>query len=254
MNKDLGLFIRKHRERASPEDAGIRRAGRRRTPGLRREELAQLCSVSPTWITWLEQGREVSASKSMLDKLSVALRLTPAERRYLFALAGRSETVEAEEGQEAVLESVKFMGCPAYFLDRLWNAVSWNEKAELLFEGWLDGKEKNLLKFVFTSSEARKLISNWEERAMRLVAEFRSDCGPRIDDLDVRQFVSGLSDSSPDFSRFWEAQDVTEREGGIREFDHPVQGRISYRQVTFLPATRRDLKLVILIPSSTPLP
>ncbi len=252
MNQDLGHFIRKHRERISPIDAGIRLTGRRRTPGLRREELAQLCDVSPTWITWLEQGRNVSASKSMLERLSAALKLSPAERRYLFALSGKTEVEDAPGGDDAILESVKFMDCPAYFLDRLWNAVSWNEKAEALFEGWLKGTERNLLKFVFTSAAARNLISDWRERARRLVAEFRSDCGPRAEDSDVSNLVSELSDLSPEFLEFWEAQDVTEREGGIREFDHPVLGKISYRQVTFLPATRRDLKLVVLLTTPSP--
>lgn len=252
MNRDLGHFIRKHRERISPIDAGIRLTGRRRTPGLRREELAHLCAVSPTWITWLEQGRNVSASKSMLEKLSSALKLSPAERRYLFVLSGKTDIEEVSGGDDALLESVKCMDCPAYFLDRLWNAVSWNEKAEELFEGWLKGNEKNLLKFVFDSKEARGLIANWDERAKRLVAEFRSDCGPRMDDIDVSNLVSVLSDSSPEFSRYWAEQDVTEREGGIREFDHPGLGRLVFRQATFIPAARRDLKLVLLVPAPSP--
>ncbi len=249
MNKELGHFIRKHRERISPEEAGIRLTGRRRTPGLRREELAQLCAVSPTWITWLEQGREVSASKSMLERLSAALKLSPAERRYLIALSGKTEIEEASGGDDALLESVKLMDCPAYFLDRLWNAVSWNEKAEELFESWLKGNERNLLKFVFASDDARSLIADWDERARRLVAEFRSDCGLRMEEIDVSNLVAELSDSSPEFSEFWEEQDVTEREGGIREFDHPCLGRLVFRQITFLPATRRDLKLVVLLPA-----
>ena len=249
MNKDLGLFILKHRERISPIDAGLRSTGRRRTPGLRREELAQLCHVSPTWIALLEQGRNVTASRAMLERLSRALELTPPERRYLFALAGMNEAEEDGEGSNAVLDAVAHMDVPAYFLDRLWNAVAWNEKAGSLFDAWLGGDERNLLKYVFTFAQARKFIVNWEERAARVVSEFRADCGPRTDDEEIRDLVSQLSSASAMFGDLWSNQDVNEREGGLREFEHPVLGRLAYRQVTLLPATRRDLKLVLLLPA-----
>lgn len=248
-NKDLGIFIRKHRERIDPENAGFRSSGRRRTPGLRREELAQLCGVSPTWITWLEQGREVTASSAMLEKLSASLSLTRTERSYLFTLAGRTEEEESREAPESILKSVEFMNCPAYVLDRQWNILAWNNEAKMLFKGWLD-KEKtpNLLRFTFLSPMARELIADWEERAKRLVSEFRADCGLHAEEADIQALISELSGKSEAFSTGWKNYEVTAREGGLRAFDHE-NGRLTYIQTTFYPALRRDLKLVLLLPA-----
>ncbi len=247
--RDLGLFIRKHRERTNPENAGFRSAGRRRTPGLRREELAQLCGVSPTWITWLEQGREVKASVAMLERLSDALALTQAERRYLFILAGKlDEEGEGEKTEGALLQCVEFVTTPAYILDRKWNVLSWNKEALKLFEGWLDKEDApNLLRFTFLSPFARELIENWEERAKRLAAEFRADCGRHADEADLKELIAELSAKSPFFSKCWDEYEVTAREGGLRIF---IRGglRLSYLQTTFYPALRRDLKLVLLLP------
>ena len=250
--KDLGIYIRKHRERASPEEAGFRSTGRRRTSGLRREELAQLCDVSPTWITWLEQGREVKASAAMLEKLSNALALTRAERRYLFTLAGKLEDEDEgakSDGLDVLFKSVEFMTAPAYILDRKWNALAWNKPAFELFEGWLDKEQTpNLLSFTFLSPLAKNLIADWEDRAKRLVAEFRADCGLHVDEAEMQDLISELSEKSDVFAKYWKDYEVTTREGGLRIFNHE-SGRLSYLQTTFHPASRRDLKLVLLMPA-----
>ncbi|HQT25515.1 MAG TPA: helix-turn-helix transcriptional regulator [Burkholderiales bacterium] len=250
--RDLGIFIRKHRERARPEEAGFRSTGRRRTPGLRREELAQLCEVSPTWITWLEQGREVKASSAMLEKLSNALALTRAERRYLFTLAGKLEEEDEgarSDGLDVVFKSVEFMTVPAYILDRKWNVLAWNGQACELFRGWLDMEEPpNLLLFTFLSPLAKNLIEDWEDRAKRLVAEFRADCGLHVEEAEVQDLISELSEKSEVFAKCWKDYEVTAREGGLRIFNHG-NGKLSYLQTTFHSASRRDLKLVLLLPA-----
>lgn len=254
MNNNLGLFIKKNRERLRPEDVGLKPVGRRRTPGLRREELAQLCSISPTWITWIEQGRPVSASAAMLDRLSTALQLTSSERKYLFTLAGKLDPVGEDsqlDGFEAVLESVSYISAPSYILDRQWNVLAWNKPAEALFEGWLDIKEApvtpNLLRFTFLAPESKLLIDNWPYRARRLVAEFRADCGLHVDDSEVRNLILELSEASKEFAMYWQDYNVMEREGGLRTFHHKTYGKLSFRQTTFYPATRRDMKLVVLL-------
>lgn len=254
MNNNLGQFIKNHRERLQPEDVGLKPAGRRRTPGLRREELAQLCSISSTWITWIEQGRPVSASAAMLDRLSTALQLTPSERRYLFTLAGKLDPVGADrqtDGIETVLETVNYISTPAYILDRQWNVLAWNKAAEALFEGWLDNKKAsatpNLLRFTFLAPESKSLIDNWSYRAKRLVAEFRADCGLHADDSEVRSLILELSAASSEFASYWQDYNVMEREGGLRTFHHGTYGKLSFRQTTFYPATRRDMKLVVLL-------
>jgi transcriptional regulator with XRE-family HTH domain len=181
MQTKLGEFIRAHRERIQPGSVGLPAGGRRRTPGLRREELAQLCEVSPTWLTWLEQGREVSASGKMLARLAEVLRLSVAERAYLFSLADRLDPHHEDNGDgagEALDEIVAAINAPAYILDRQWDAVAWNAQAATLFGGWLDVAhdapfKPNLLRFMFRAAAARGLIVGWEDRAQRLVAEFR---------------------------------------------------------------------------------
>ncbi len=139
----LGDFIRAHRERLSPQAVGLPPGPRRRTPGLRREEVAQLCGVSPTWYTWIEQGRPVSASADALARIAVALQLSRAERAYLFELAAQRDPAEpdpaAADAPATLLETVQLVNAPAYVLDRQWNALAWNARAADLFVGWLDG-------------------------------------------------------------------------------------------------------------------
>ena len=244
----LGEFVRAHRERTPPDNP----AGRRRTPGLRREELAARAGIGATWCTWIEQGREVNASPEALARLAAALALTPAERSYLFELAGRRDpaapameaAAEAPESIRAVVEAVHH---PAYGLDRLWNACCWNTAAARLFAGWLDGgSQKNLLRFVFVEPAARTLIPDWDERAKRLLAEFRADFSRTIEDPRTRALVDQLRRESPLFDTAWQAQAVTGREGGTRTFNHPESGLLAYRQHTFSPADRPDYKLVML--------
>lgn len=251
--RELGDFIRAHRERLTPDAAGLPVGNRRRTPGLRREEVAQLCGVSPTWYTWIEQGRPVSASPDALARIALALRLTRAERAYLFELAALRDPAEPAPGTSdapaALLASVTLFDAPAYILDRQWTALAWNGHASELFVGWLTpDDDHNLLRYMFTSEVARRLVVGWETRARRLVAEFRADSSRHLTDAPTRALIENLLGASDAFALYWRSQDVGEREGGLREFDHPVRGRLRFDQITLTPALREDLKLVALIP------
>ncbi|MCL2524264.1 MAG: helix-turn-helix transcriptional regulator [Betaproteobacteria bacterium] len=249
----LGEFIRAHRERLTPAAVGLPPGLRRRAPGLRREEVAQLCGVSSTWYTWIEQGRPVSASADALARIAVALQLSRAERAYLFELAAQRDPAEpdpanAADAPAALLRTVQLVDAPAYVLDRQWTALAWNSHAADLFTGWLDGgNDRNLLRFTFTEPCARELIVDWETRARRLAAEFRADSIRHLSDAPTRALIDSLIATSDDFARFWGLQDVFEREGGRREFNHPRHGRIVCDQITFKPAHREDLKLVVLV-------
>jgi transcriptional regulator with XRE-family HTH domain len=248
----LGDFIRAHRERLSPQAVGLPPGPRRRTPGLRREEVAQLCGVSPTWYTWIEQGRRNWPSADALARIAVALQLSRAERAYLFELAAQRDPAEpdptAADAPATLLETVQLVNAPAYVLDRQWNALAWNDRAADLFVGWLDGThDRNLLRFTFTEPTARELIVDWETRARRLAAEFRADSIRHLTDAPTRGLIDTLTSTSDAFARFWASQDVGEREGGRREFNHPRDGRVVYDQITFKPAHREDLKLVVLV-------
>lgn len=256
MSNTLGTFIRAQRERTSPGAFGFA-AGRRRTPGLRREELAALCGVSATWLTWLEQGRPVSASVKTLARLASVLKLSQAERKYLFRLAdkvdpedtaGNTQGASDRLAAKPVVDAIK---APAYILDRQWNVIAWNVEAGKLFSGWLArdaaSSEPNLLRYMFGDSAARQFVINWDERARRLVAEFRADCGKAVDAPPLKGMVDELLKMSIEFRKLWKAHDVVDREGGLREFQHPVRGRVRFNQMTFQPHTRPDWKLVILM-------
>jgi transcriptional regulator with XRE-family HTH domain len=245
----LGDFIRAHRERLRPP-AGT---ARRRTPGLRREELAAQAGISATWCAWIEQGRPVQASAEALGRIAGALALTRAERAYLFELAGRIDP--ARDGARpaaapaSLVAAVQALRHPAYGLDRLWNATCWNKAAASLFCGWLDGEhQRNLLRFVFLEKSARRLIPDWEARARRLLAEFRADFGYTHRDAQVTAFLDTLRSESPLFDETWDAQDVQERRGGARRFHHPDRGLLDFDQHSFSLAERPDYTLVFLTP------
>jgi len=245
----LGAFIRAHRERLPLPAKAM---GRRRTPGWRREELAEATGVGVTWITWLEQGRDVSASPAALARLADALLLNPAERASLFDLAGRRDPVAPADVQmdlpDHVLALPGLVQVPAYLLDHLWTARAWNAAAATLFTGWLDAEhDRNLLRFVFLAPEAKTLIDDWDERAQRLVAEFRADFSRRPRDVAMQALIDELSSNSALFTKLWRAQTVLHREGGERGFRVGEAVR-RYQQTTLLVASQTECKLVCLAP------
>ena len=243
----LGAFLRAHRERL-PRPLGA--GGRRRTPGLRREEIADACGASLTWIAWLEQGREVSASTRLLARLAAALRLAPAERAYLFELAGKRDPEAPAPGDDALPDEAmglpQRMTIPAYLLDGQWTARAWNRAAAKLFVGWLDGDhDRNLMRFIFCSPAAPRLIDSWEDRARRIVAEFRADFSRRLGEPTMRGLIEELDRASPLFARLWREQAVLGREGGERRFLAPAR---RFRQSTLVFASHPEAKLVCLTP------
>ena len=252
----LGTFLRSHRERLSPAKLGLASAGRRRTPGLRREEVAQLCGVSTTWYTWLEQGRSVHASIAVLTRIAEALQLSRAEKLYLFEIA-RSPGLDGNERCESeaptvIKDLVNQMPLPAYILDRQWNAVAWNRKAAMLFRPWLiESDDRNLLRFVFLNRHARVLIVDWKMRARRLLAEFRSDAGRHLNESPTLRLISELQNGSKFFAKVWNEQGVREREGGTRTFRSTSGAVSTYSQVSLVPSVHTDLKFVALVPVST---
>jgi transcriptional regulator with XRE-family HTH domain len=254
--RQLGAFLRARREGLDPARAGMPATtlGRRRTPGLRREEVAVLSGISTTWYTWLEQGREIALSPPALARLADALLLTAAERAYLFELTRRRDpaprggadaiSAAAPAELEAVLAAT---AAPAYLLDPLWCARAWNTAARRLFAPWFDSGEACLLRFVFLDPAARGFIRDWEDRARRLLAEFRADTARHPDNPAVRTLVAALQRESPDFARFWQEQAVLAREGGTRKFMHPADGAVEYEQVTLVPAAHAGWKVVVLL-------
>jgi transcriptional regulator with XRE-family HTH domain len=254
--KELGEFLRVLRQRRAPEAFGFPSGSRRRTQGLRREEVARLADISPTWYTWIEQGREVNVSAEVLDRVAQMLRLTRTERAYLFEMAGRrdpkSSQSEHDSAPAALTNLLADIAVPAYIMGRFWDLLAWNPPAAALFAGWLDqppaAPAPNLLRFVFLIPHARRCIVDWETRARRIVAEFRADCRTRLEEPALQALIAELTQGSPEFARFWKQHDVLERQGGQRAFDHPLRGRITYEQITLRPIEQEQLKLVVLKP------
>ncbi|QDC44252.1 helix-turn-helix transcriptional regulator [Methylophilus medardicus] len=254
--QELAEFLQAMRQRGSPEAFGFPSGSRRRTQGLRREEVAQLAGISATWYTWIEQAREVNVSPDALDRLATALKLSKSERSYLFDMADRrdpqGQQSEVDTAPDTLVTMLSQMQLPAYIMGRTWDILAWNPAAEDLFSGlldipWTDATRPNLMRFVFMSPIARLFVVNWEMRARRLVAEFRADCRSRLEEAEIKQLVIELS-SSAEFSQFWKQHDVLERQGGLRAFQHPIHGLIQFQQVTLRPVEQEQLKLVLLQP------
>ncbi len=254
--EQLGAFLRAARERLQPEAAGLPAGRRRRTRGLRREEVAALCGISPTWYTWIEQGRTQAVSVATLDALAQGLRLRAAERAYLFELARRadprapraSRSPASEPEDAAYANLVQQMRCPAYALDAHWDLLACNPEARLLFSPWLgedEPAEPNLLRWVYLDPAARSWIVDWEFRARRLAAEFRADTAALRDDARHRRFIATLCAQSAEFEAAWRAQQVLEREGGMRAFA-THEGLRNYRQFTLRGGVAGGVKLIVL--------
>ncbi len=244
----LGAFLRARRE-ALPALA----TGRRRTPGLRREEVAAASGVSTTWYVWAEQGRDISLSPHALARLATALHLTPAERAYVFALAARLDPHPPHEpmpdqAPPELLALPAAITSPAYLLDSCYDGSAWNAAARTLFAPWLESGENNLLHYVFGHASAQTFIADWPARAQRLVAEFRAESAREPGTPARRALVAALSQTSPDFARFWNTHTVLAREGGARLFNGP-RGRLHFIQHNLTPAAHPGYRLVILTPA-----
>jgi transcriptional regulator with XRE-family HTH domain len=250
----LGEFLRWHRESvvipADDKQVGERK---RRTSGLRREEVAQLARISSTWYTRLEQGKQVTPSGAALSRVADVLRLAPAERAYLFQVARRvdpsgASTFAGEIATHAIESCVLAISYPACVVDKYWTPLFWNAALAELFPAWLEGPEKNLLRYMFLDPSVRELVLDWEPRARRLLAQFRVEFGKYIDDPKMLELIQGSSEASDMFRRFWEEQQVLWWEGNEKTFNHPQRGLLTFFQTTFLAAPDPTLKLVILKP------
>lgn len=248
---ELGAFLRKARARVSPETAGIGASGKRKTPGLRREEVAELAGVSAVWYTWLEQGRDIQASVEVLTALCSALRLSKSETEYVLRV-GRppfledTDQIVLPEGVERLLESVNL---PTYVVDRCWNIIKFNRGADLLFgltEIPLD--ERNPLKMVWQSG-AEEMIEDWAVLARRLLAEFRSCYALNPADPRFLRIADELSAWSPLFAQWWAEQQVDLAVPISRaSFLHPVAGLIAVHNATMQPIWAPEIVVHMFAP------
>lgn len=230
--EELGAFLRTRRERADPALVAPGGSGRRRAPGLRREEVAAVAGVTVSWLARLEQGKAHSVSAQVLAALARALRLDELEREHLFALAGlrADPSTAAPAGVPASILAVldALEPNPAYVLDRAWNMVAWNAAEARLFPGIAERVEPNLLEFVFCDSRISALIVDYEDEAARLVSQFRTHSTDWPGDPAIIEVVDRLCSTSDDFAQRWRSHDVAPFATTKRVFDHPVAGRLEF--------------------------
>jgi hypothetical protein len=203
----------------------------------------------------LEQGQDVRPSSAALGRIADVLQLAPAERAYLFQVAQRVDPSGAanfanEPAKQAIESCVLSISCPACVIDKYWTPLFWNAALAALFPAWLEGPEKNLLRFMFLDPAVRALVIDWEPRARRLVAQFRVEFAKYIDDPKMIDLVKGLSEASDLFRRFWDDQQVVWWQGNEKSFNHPELGMLTFFQTAFYSAPDPTLKLVILTPPS----
>lgn len=239
---ELGEFLRSRRDRLTPEAAGVRTYGRRRVPGLRREELSQLAGVSLTYLTRLEQGQSRNASDAVIEALARALHLDPDEQAHLFALARpapakrrrapRPET--AKRGAEQLLHAMGDV--PAVLLGRFNDIVAWNRAGHRLLAGHIDvdaprrvADRPNQIRLLFLDEHTRDLYVDWEEEAARAVSSMRFVAAQFPDDRRLAELVGELSMNSPEFASLWARHTVKLCTSGTKRFRHPEIGELTLR-------------------------
>ncbi len=250
----LGSYLRDRRAKLDPAEFGIE-TRRRRTPGLRREEVAQRANVSATWYTWLEQGRGGSPSSDVLDRLARALALSSAEREHLFLLAQhrppeiRHQPFEPISAQlQRVLDAMTFS--PAVLRTALWDVVGWNAAASVVMTDYalLSPEDRNILKLIFCNERVRGHMVNWERDARSAVASFRAEAIKAAPAQALQAMVEDLSQASPEFSAIWQDYDIQNYGAGTKHFRHEIAGDLMMEYSSFTVDGRPDLGLVVFTP------
>jgi transcriptional regulator with XRE-family HTH domain len=253
---ELADFLKKRRAAIKPEDVGLPNGGRRRTPGLRREEVAALAGVGATWYTWLEQGRDVRASLEVFEALAGALKLTPAERVHLILLGRGEEAPPCEQPAEKVSSAVRRLlenlgANPAYLLGRRWDYLAWNRAACAVFEdfGKLPKGARNHLWQTFTNPARRELVTDWDKSTRLLAAKFRADSAHHLGDPSFEQLIEALRNASPEFCKAWKRHEVERSGEGRKVLNHPVAGRLVFEHAVFHPQEAPEQRLILYSPT-----
>ncbi|MCP1118026.1 helix-turn-helix transcriptional regulator [Robbsia andropogonis] len=251
----LGAFLRNRRTRLDPKSLGL--TGCRRTPGLRREEVAQRANISPTWYTWLEQGRGGAPSAEVLDRISGALMLTLAEREHLFMLGlGRPPEVRynpvstVNPRLQRLLDS--FDASPAIIKTATWDVVAWNRAAAVVLtdDGTLPPGQRNILQFLFRNPAVRAKQHDWESVARVVVGAFRADVARAGLASEVGKLVAELRGLSAEFDALWQDNEILNQSEGdsIKRLQHPTLGQVELEYSAFSVDGRPDLGLIVYTP------
>jgi transcriptional regulator with XRE-family HTH domain len=253
----LADFLRKHRLQLSPADVGLPPGLRRRTPGLRREEIAQLACIGTSWYTWLEQGRNIHPSVPVLESLAQALRLTSNERRHLFLLAGQSlppQTPPLEECISPVLQQMldDLDPAPACVMGRRWDYLAWNNAAERVFAISAASLPygRNLVWRFFTDPMMREHFFHWEQIARGLLAEFRATSTRSPGDEWFEELTEALKQVSPEFCQWWQEHDAPRSLNGDKIMEHATLGHLEFQHLTLQVLSDPDVRVSLYMPNA----
>jgi transcriptional regulator with XRE-family HTH domain len=252
----LGAYLKDRRNKLDPAAFGLS-GTRRRTAGLRREEVAQRANISPTWYTWLEQGRGGAPSASVLDRIASALMLTDVEREHLFLLGlGRPPEVKYQAAGavtprlQRVLDALEVS--PAIVKTATWDVIAWNRAATVVLTdyGARPPEERNILRLIFGDPRVREAQYDWESVARFVVGAFRADAARAGATAEVTALVAELSRLSPEFEAMWRDNDVRSYGEGVKNLRHPVLGPMAFEYSAFAVDGRPDLGMVIYNPAT----
>src|SRR5579872_778524 len=253
----LGSYLRNRRAKLDPVAFGFS-SERRRTPGLRREEVAQRANISPTWYTWLEQGRGGAPSADVLDRIARALMLTDFEREHLFLLGlGRPPEARYRKNEgvtprlQRVLDALD--PSPALIRTAIWDVVAWNRAASVMLidYGSLPPEQRNILRFIFLDPRARAAQYDWESVARFVLGAFRVDAARAGAAAEVEPLVEELCRLSPEFRAMWHDHDMPGPHGeAVKHIRHPVLGSLAFEYSAFSVDGRPDLSMVVYNPAT----
>jgi transcriptional regulator with XRE-family HTH domain len=254
--RELGAFLRSRRERLKPEQVGLRSMRRRRTPGLRREEVAQLAGVGITWYTWLEQGREINPSTQVLDAIARTLQFDIHEHTHLFTLAGIPTTAIENECQtlcptvQPLIDQLEPF--PAMVVNSRLDLLAYNGVYASFFDdlGAIPIEDRNILWLVFTHPEMQAAIVDWDDVVGRMVAEYRAAMAEHLDNPAWKALVARLHRASADFTSFWERHDVQGVQSRTKRAMHPVAGLLELDYTNLWVGQQVGIRIVAFTPSN----
>lgn len=250
----LSQFLKDRRARIAPADAGLPERERRRTPGLRREDVAALSGVSLTWYTALEQGRDMRVSSEVLERVAVTLRLTPLEREYLFELAqDRPAPLQrggVEEPTPAMRRMLNALNVPAYMITMRWDVVAWNTMCARVLRDYaaMPARDRNLIRILFADAQYPGGPEEHEAMARRLVGKLRLDYGQFPGDPGLDALVADMNERSPLFRELWRSPDLQARSEGVSVLRHEKYGSIRLEHSSYMPEGAPTLRVVVFAP------
>jgi len=254
---ELGALLRSRRAALGPAEVGLPAGRRRRTPGLRREEVAQLAAISPTYYALIERGRARNPSRQVVDALATALRLSAPERDHLHTLAAGDTRPAAAPGSAEILAPgvadlvARLDPYPAYVTGRRWDVLAANRAARALWTDWpaVPAPDRNMLIWTFTAPAARDVLVDWESEAAALLGRFRSAAARHLGEPGFSELIDRLHAASPEARAWWDRHHVAPLGGGTKRLRHPQLGEIDLRHVVLQVADDPEQKLVSLEPA-----